>query len=125
MQLALHRIQSAEQNDIATHRPEGFALVDYVSDAQEFSYPTGAGAIKLVFLMDEPAALHLLERPLSDDQADETQSDGRVKITAKVLDTDELTWWLLGFGSRVEVLSPSHVRSRLGESLRNACALYG
>jgi predicted DNA-binding transcriptional regulator YafY len=124
VQLALHRIRSAKMTDTTIHRPAGFEIETYIRDAGGFSYPTGSGTIPLELSLDRTAAVHLAERPLSDDQTIEDLDANRVRLAATVLDTDELTWWLLGFGNAVEVTGPSSVRQRLAEALDAARAQY-
>jgi predicted DNA-binding transcriptional regulator YafY len=36
--------------------------------------------------------------------------DGRILIKATALDSNELRWWLLGFGDKVEGLGPERLR---------------
>jgi predicted DNA-binding transcriptional regulator YafY len=55
-------------------------------------------------------AEHLAERPLSADQTLKPTADGQVEARASVLNTQELRWWLLGFGDAVEVLGPAPLR---------------
>ncbi len=62
--------------------------------------------IELEALFDADAAFHLRETRLSEDQVLTDQPDGRVLVKARVRDTGELRWWLLGFGDAVEVLRP-------------------
>ena len=62
--------------------------------------------IELEALFDTDAAFHLRETRLSTDQVLTDQPDGRVLVKARVRDTGELRWWLLGFGNAVEVLRP-------------------
>jgi len=51
---------------------------------------------------------HLYETPLSDDKSITEIGDGRMMVKATVLNTEELRWWLLGFGRHVEVVSPGY-----------------
>src|SRR5699024_4296844 len=99
------------------HRPDGFDIDHYVREQGEFNYPTGEGHIKLELLFTPGAAQHLAERPLSDDQRIETIDDKTVRLRATVLDTDELLWWLLGFGDSVEVRKPKKLRQRVIDTL--------
>ena len=85
--------------------PEHFDLDAYLR-AGGFEYPEGE-PIPLVALFQRGAARHLQETPLSDDQRIVDEDDWRVRLTATVNDTALLRWWLLGFGSGVEVLEPS------------------
>jgi len=124
VQLALHRILSAELLNAPIHRPAGFDIPAYIREAGGFSYPTGSGTIELELALDPHVAVHLAERPLSTDQHLTESSDGRMHLTATVLETDELTWWLLGFGAAVEVIGPASLRQRIGQVLDCAAAQY-
>jgi len=62
--------------------------------------------IKLEALFVADAAYHLTEVKLSPDQTVEFKKDGRMLVTATVADSDELRWWLRGFGDDVEVRKP-------------------
>ncbi|WP_353223396.1 helix-turn-helix transcriptional regulator [Salinisphaera hydrothermalis] len=124
VQLALHRIQSAEILDATIHQPADFEIEAYIREAGEFSYPTGSGTIKLELALDEATAVHLAERPLSTDQHITEHSDARVRLTATVLDTEELTWWLLGFGAAIEVIGPASLRQRIVQALDAAATQY-
>jgi len=108
-QLALHRLSCVELLDRASHRPTGFSLDTYINSG-EFGYPVSQQKIKLRALFDSGAAFHLYETPISTDQRLIEKSDGNILLEARVLDTSELRWWLLGFGDGVEVLGPKRLR---------------
>ncbi|MBL8474291.1 MAG: WYL domain-containing protein, partial [Rhodocyclaceae bacterium] len=67
---------------------------------------------------------HLEETPLAGDQTLDTLPDGRLRITAGVLLTQQLEWWLLGFGDAVEVLAPPALRAHMAARLREAARRY-
>lgn len=99
--LALHRIQSAEATHTFT-RPKDFDLKKY-DDDRRFGYGDGK-KIKLSFRIEKEAGLHLLESPLSlDQQVRELEAD--YEITATVVESDMLEWWLRGFGDAVQNVS--------------------
>ena len=50
--------------------------------------------------------------------------DGRVRVTARVRDTMQLRWWLLGFGEQVEVIGPETLREEFAETAREMHGLY-
>jgi predicted DNA-binding transcriptional regulator YafY len=101
--LALNRMRSAVATNLAFKRPKEFDLQKYDDDGR---FGFGAGKrIKLVMLIDKGAGLHLLESRLSDDQT-MTQEGNRFRITATVTETEQLKWWLRGFGSAVQVVGP-------------------
>ncbi len=93
--LALHRIQSASVSAFSFQRPPEFDLKKFDDDGR-FGYGRGK-KIKLSFLIEKDAGLHLLESPLSEDQQVEEEA-GQYRITATVVDSDMLDWWLRGFG---------------------------
>jgi predicted DNA-binding transcriptional regulator YafY len=122
-QLALHRVRSAELVEEPARRPPGFDLDAYI-EGGAFGYTESGERIELVALFGESAAAHLYECRLSEDQRLEALGDGRVRVTATVLDTMELRWWLLAFGEQVQVLAPSALRDKIGATARSMAALY-
>lgn len=108
-QFALHRIQRARKLNERVQAPNGFDLQAYAASAA-FGFLDN-GPIKLVLRMDAPAAAHLYETPLSEDQVIiEDTRDGWVRISATVHDTSQLRWWLLAFGEQVDVVMPVTLR---------------
>ena len=96
--LALHRMLSAKASTLTFERPKGFDLQQYDDDGR-FGFGEGKH-IRLSFLIDKKAGLHLLESPLSLDQEVKEIGD-RYAISATVVETAQLEWWLLGFGEKV------------------------
>lgn len=103
-------MMKAEPLSTASRRRSDFDLDRYLYEERQFGYPVGTKDIALRALFDEDAAFHLSERPLSKDQRLRKKKDGRVLVKATVRDTQELRWWLLGFGDGVEVLAPTSLR---------------
>lgn len=103
--LPLHRFSRVTLLDRTSRTPEGFDLDTYLYGNRAFDIPDPNGRkIKLVVRFTEGAAYHLRETPLSEDQRIEPAGAGWVKLTATVLDTEQLWWWLRGFGDAVEVV---------------------
>lgn len=94
--LALHRILAAEMSTRGFDRPKGFDLKRYDDDGR-FGFGQG-DRIRLSFCITREAGLHLLESPLSTDQQVEDTAAGLLKISATVVDSAMLEWWLRGFG---------------------------
>ena len=124
-QYALHRMSTAELMDEPARRPPDFDLTAYIRDAGAFSYPVSEKKLRLRALFDEGAALHLRESRLASDQQLTDRDDGRVLVEATVMDSSDLRWWLLGFGSGVEVLEPLALREELAEEARGMSRIYG
>ncbi len=96
--LALHRIITAQATTLGFERPPQFDLKQYDNDGR-FGFGEGK-RIRLTFRIAKPNGLHLLESPLSKDQS-VTELDEEYEITATVVDTEQLNWWLRGFGEAV------------------------
>jgi predicted DNA-binding transcriptional regulator YafY len=102
-QLILHRILKAQLLDKPVRELEGFSLDAYIQQGG-FGLPTGR-QIRLEAVFTHLAGRHLLETPLSEDQETEILPDGRIRIAATVMETEELKMWLRSFGDGVEVMS--------------------
>jgi len=96
--LALHRIITARATTFTFKRPAGFDLNKYDVEGH-FGYGNGE-RIRLSFQIEKEAGLHLLESPLSVDQQ-VVEMDDVYEITATVVDSAMLEWWLRGFGENV------------------------
>lgn len=102
--LALHRIISAQASTLSFERPKDFDLKKYDNDGR-FGYGEGK-RIRLTFSIDKEAGYHLLESRLSEDQQVQELNDA-YEITATVVESAQLEWWLRGFGDQLEVISRS------------------
>ena len=97
--LALHRILKAEASTLRFERPEEFDLQKFDDDAR-FGFGEGQ-RVRLSFSIEKEAGAHLLETPLSHDQQVREVDDGWLEISATVVDSAMLEWWLRGFGEAV------------------------
>ena len=97
--LALNRISAAKVSTLGFERPPTFDLKQYDDDGR-FGFGNGQ-KIALRFKVEHAAGYHLLESRLSTDQEALTLDDGRLAISATVVDSDMLDWWLRGFGSAI------------------------
>jgi predicted DNA-binding transcriptional regulator YafY len=107
---ALHRFVSAECSENVALVPDGFDFNRYVGEQEAFGYPESSDPIALEVLVSQDIANHLSERPLSKDQKIALLSEDQCRVTATVSDTQELRWWLRGFGAQLEVLKPATLR---------------
>ena len=96
--LALHRITSARASGSPFIRPKDFDFQKFDDDGR-FAFGEGQ-RIQLTFRIRKAAGLHLLESPLSADQQ-VIEHDMDYEITATVVDSARLEWWLRGFGKAV------------------------
>ena len=121
-QLVLHRMERAELLSERVREPEAFDLDEYI-DQGGFSYSRGR-RIGLVLRFDNYAGQHVIETPLSSDQIHRELNDGRIEIRADVMDSEQLRWWLMGFGSGVEVVKPAALRRYMRDDARALVELY-
>lgn len=96
--LAVHRILTAEASSLTFERPKDFDLGKYDGDGR-FGFGEGK-RIRLTFRIDKSAGLHLTESPLSLDQSVKDM-ENCYEISATVMETAQLDWWLRGFGDQV------------------------
>jgi predicted DNA-binding transcriptional regulator YafY len=96
--LALHRILAARASNFTFQRPGDFDLKRYDDDGR-FGYGEGKH-VRLRFRIEKEAGFHLLESRLSTDQK-VVELDDAYEITATVVDSAMLEWWLNGFGESV------------------------
>ncbi|MBT9498854.1 MAG: WYL domain-containing protein [Zoogloea sp.] len=122
--LAMHRIESASLLDLPAVAPDGFDLDDKVAKGVWSFGAADTFTIQLKFF--DGKGEHLLETPLSTDQRVETVADDpkTLLISASVIDTPQLRWWLLGFGAGVEVLTPASLRNELSETAQRMVVRY-
>jgi predicted DNA-binding transcriptional regulator YafY len=97
--LALHRIRKAEASTLNFERPADFDLQKYDDDGR-FGFGHGQ-RVRLTFCIENEAGFHLRETPLSKDQQVRDLDDGWMEVTATVVDSTMLEWWLRGFGDAV------------------------
>lgn len=117
---ALHRFQSAGRTYESAKRPKGFKLAQYVDDgALQFG---NGKVLKLVARIDDRLAKNLTETPLSANQKLRSIGGG-FELSASVVDSWQLQWWILSQGSAITVVVPvalkERVRQALGAALKN------
>lgn len=93
--LALHRFVSAKASTLTFERPKEFDLKLF-DEAGRFGYGDGT-KIRLSFRIEKGDGLHVVECPLSHDQK-VVELDDAYEITATVVNSAMLDWWLRGFG---------------------------
>jgi predicted DNA-binding transcriptional regulator YafY len=126
--MAMHRIESAELlRDRKVSVPKGFKLASFVEKGGvDFADHTIASGeiIKLEVEFDAHVVQHLVDSPMSDDQTIQGLNEKWSRLTASVPDTQQLRWWLLGFGPRVKVIAPVILRDWVASEHQGAVQLY-
>ncbi len=122
---ALHRFLRCELLDEPSSSPKDFDLEIYVRSGTFEYADLDSPEIKLEADFSRDAALHLYETPLSEDQRLEEVNAGYVRVTATVKDSQQLRWWLLGFGSNVRIVRPKALFDEFREIVRQQRERYG
>lgn len=118
---AVHRIQEVVLLPELSQKSPNFQLDHYVNEgAMQFG---SEGKVRLELRASPELAQILQETPLADDQSIHKKKDGYI-VSATVTDSWQLQWWLLSQGSAVEVLAPSHLRSRLQSEISSMLQNY-
>jgi hypothetical protein len=118
---ALHRIQNVKELDTLAVRPDDCDLQHFIDQGHMGFDLTGAGVYKVIQLkaiFDPITANHLSESRLSEDQVIKKLDDQHYEVTATIQETEQLFWWLLSFGFRVEVLEPPALRKKMADSVK-------
>lgn len=108
---AMHRIHRAEAMDEAARVPKGYTLKGYIADGW-LGFGQGKQLV-LKAIFTNQAAQHLEDTPVSADQSIVDAGEGYKRVTATLADTQQLLWWLLGFGDKVVVLEPLELRETI------------
>lgn len=121
--IAVHRILEAKVADEPAITPAGFDLDRYI-DEGGLGFGEVGETVQLVLHMFNNAGSHLKETGLSKDQVVTDVAPGEHRIEATVQLTRRLRWWLLAFGSDVEVLGPPALRDEIESQLQQAIKRY-
>jgi predicted DNA-binding transcriptional regulator YafY len=117
-QFALHRFTAVRVLDEPAQRPPRFHLRRWIEEQRGMDLPTGEVA-RVALEVDALTAQHLEESALSRDQRIAWLDPSRAHVEATLPLTEQLLWWLLGHGRRIEVLAPAELRRRWIESAPN------
>ncbi len=118
---ALHRITQASRSHEAVKPPQDFNLDAYIAEG-EFQFSHGQ-TLRLEAWVSDNLARLLEETPLAADQTLEVVEDFPY-LTASVLDSWQLRWWLLSQGDEIIVVEPDELRTAMAETLESAAAAY-
>ncbi len=121
--LPMHRFQKAIQNGNKRIEPKDFKLDEFIKN-QNIGYLITEKPITIEVRFQSMAGFHLTETPLSDNQILKQLDDGAYLLRAKLPNTSQLRWWLLGFGDQVEVIKPKSLRKEFTDITKNLYKLY-
>jgi predicted DNA-binding transcriptional regulator YafY len=122
--LPLHRFQSAHILEESSQRPNDFNLDAHLESSKGLGFGGSGENIRLEAIFEKFSGVHLYETPLSQDQTISVLDDNHLKITATVVNTEQLRWWLLGFGERIEIIEPPELRGLMLETANRLHTIY-
>ncbi len=108
---AVERVRSISLTDHPYQMSLGFNVDDYVQDA--LGVMRSGRRIGVELLFSKKAAAWVKDKSWHLSQETKLLKDGRLKMTLKVADNDELVGWILSFGSQVRVSRPEGLRERV------------
>ena len=118
----IERIESIEQTEENYLVPPGFDVNQFLGSAWGI---TVYGEVKTVKLRFDPQIARIIEETVwHPSQVVERQKDGSVIMALRLVLTDELSAWILGWGQGVEVLEPEELRKQVGETIRAMLNVY-
>ncbi len=112
---AVERIRSITLTDHPYQMPLGFNVQEYVQDALNIMR---GRRIDVELLFSKKAAAWVKDKSWHPSQELVLLKDGRLKLTLKVADNEELVGWILSFGSQVKVVHPEMLRMKAKEEAR-------
>ena len=112
---AIERIRSITLTDHPYQMPLGFNVDEYVQDALMVMR---GRRIDVELLFSKTAAAWVKDKLWHPSQETSLLKDGRLKMTLKVADTDELLGWILSFGSQVRVVRPDVLKEKVREEAK-------
>ena len=125
-QFALHRIQEISILDEPVEASD-CNLEQCLQQGQMGFNLTGEDAYSMIDfkgIFDKITANHLSESKLSEQQTILKLDDDHYEITATIKESEQLYWWLLSFGSRIEVKEPPLLREKIAKTARAMLAKY-
>lgn len=118
----LARIRKLTVTDRTFNSPRDVDLAEYFGDAWSM---IPEGRLYNVHLHFEPkVAGNVAEVHWHHSQQVQWNEDGSIEFTATVDGLGEITWWILGYGDQVEVVSPKRLRQRVAGVARAVAGKY-
>jgi len=121
--LPVHRFRRAEWNGLKSKEPKGFDMDQYIEE-QRIGFLLSNKPINIEVLFEASSGFHLTETPISKNQKLNQLESGKFLLKASLANTEQLRWWLLGFGNRVEVLKPKSLRNEFTEIAKGLSKIY-
>lgn len=109
--LNLSRIKEVQKLDRRFMEDRKFDIQEYIGRAWSMMPEGRLYDVKLKFLPD--VANNVVKRQWHNTQKVSFEQDGSAIVEFRVDGLGEITWWILGFGDKVQVLAPTVLRERV------------
>ena len=119
---ALARISTPKNLNRRFTRPKNFSLDDMLSDS--FSAFETHSTQQVRILLDPLAAALTSERKWHPSQKMTFRKDGSAELSLKVGLAPDLEAWIMAWGPRAKVLSPTSLKNRIGAAMKKAAMQY-
>lgn len=117
----LNRIVALQRTNKCFLDDEKFNVQDYIGRAWSLVPEGRLYNIKLRFLAK--VANNVAEVQWHSTQKVSRNSDGSVTIEFRIDGLGEISWWILGYGDQVQVLSPKVLRTKIRDAAQNMVKL--
>ncbi len=114
---AVERIRTIALTDHPYQIPLDFKVDDYVQDA--LGVMRSGRRIEVELLFSKKAAAWVKDKTWHPSQQVKLLKDGRLKMTLKVADNEELVGWVLSFGGEARVVQPEALRQKVREEAKH------
>jgi len=113
---AVERIRAITLTDHPYQMSLDFKVDEYVQDALGIMRSGRRTDIELLF--SKKAAVWVKDKTWHSSQESKLLKDGRLKMTLKVVDNEELVGWILSFGGEVRVTQPETLGQKVKEEAK-------
>jgi predicted DNA-binding transcriptional regulator YafY len=118
------RIERIEVLAEAYNIPADFDANEYLSSA--WGIVTGGKVVTVKLKIENPEMVRIMEESVwHPSQEISLNPDGSAVMTLKISRTPELVSWIMGWGARMEVLSPKELREEIKTAVREMGERYG
>jgi proteasome accessory factor B len=119
---AVERMRHIERLPDTFEYPEGYSPEKHSQGI--FGIIEGPQTAVELLIKDAPTRAYLESRRIHPTQQFRPRRDGRTVLSMTVRGTDELKYWILGFGPHIEVLRPAALRNEVAALLNAAARAY-
>lgn len=113
---AVERIRSITLTDHPYQMPLDFKVDEYVQDA--LGIMRSGRRVDVELLFSKKAAAWVKDKTWHPSQQIKLMKDGRLKMTLKVADNEELVGWILSFGGDARVIAPESLREKVRQQAK-------